>query len=50
MRTIYPSAFRKPEVIKELVGYMRALFWFQLTKHVTIMSLSVYKAFTTNAL
>jgi hypothetical protein len=40
MRTNYPSACNKPEVIKEL-DYMRNMSWFQPTKLVTTSSLFV---------
>lgn len=45
--TIYPFVNRKPEVIWDWTGYRFNLCWFQLTKLVTILSLSVWLITTT---
>ena len=41
MRTIYPSVFKKPEVVNEFIDYKKTLYWFQLIKQVTTLSLFV---------
>ena len=45
--TIYPSVFRKPEVKKDCSRLHEELFWFMLTKLITIMSLAVRLITTT---
>lgn len=48
LRTIYPSVFRKPEVVMELDRLHENMSWFQLTKLVTILFLSIRFITTTS--